>query len=123
MKNPLSHNKTIKFMHETTGLPYSVCRKKLKENQWDLFYALGYGEALKIINEILYNGKRVIEDLVENLVPAINTLADACRELAERVVRSISEINWKEVIDEYNRQNNIEALPETISGETAGTEA
>lgn len=116
MKNPLSHNKLIKCMHKTTGLPYSVCRKKLKDSHWDLITAMG-------LNEILYNGKRIIDDFAEILVPAINTLADACLELAERVVRSISEINWKEVIDEYNRQNNIEALPETIPGETAGTEA
>ena len=116
MKNPLSHNKTIKFMHETTGLPYSVCRKKLKENQWDLFYALGYGEALKIINDF-------VDGLIKGLKPAIDALTNAVETMTKSVSETISKMDWEKIANEYNRQNNIEAIPETISGETAGTEA
>ena len=32
----LSHNKTIKILHDVTGEPYKVCRAKLKANNWDL---------------------------------------------------------------------------------------
>lgn len=105
-----SHNKIIKCMHEMTGLPYSVCRKKLKENHWDLYYATGF-------NQLNKGYKEMIENLGNLLRPILEALYDAVVKLANNYVSSV-----KEAIDEYNRQNNIEALPMEIPGETAGTE-
>lgn len=114
-----SHNKIIKCMHEMTGLPYSVCRKKLKENHWDLYYAMGFN----LLNK---ECEKLVEQMGNLLRPAIETLYDATVELINNVADWISNIDWKavkETVDEYNRQNNIEALPMEIPGETAGTEA
>lgn len=105
-----SHNKIIKCMHEMTGLPYSVCRKKLKENHWDLYYATGFNLLNKEYEEM-------IENLGNLLRPILEVLYDAVVKLVNNYVSSV-----KEAIDEYNRQNNIEALPMEIPGETAGTE-
>lgn len=106
-----SHNKIIKCMHEMTGLPYSVCRKKLKENHWDLYYATGFNLLNKEYEEM-------IENLGNLLRPILEVLYDAVVKLVNNYVSSV-----KEAIDEYNRQNNIEALPMEISGEATGTEA
>lgn len=101
-----SHNKIIKCMHEMTGLPYSVCRKKLKDNHWDLYYAMGSN---------LF--RKELEKFFENMC---NLLMPAIKKLINDFVEGIS--TAKEAIDEYNRQNNIEALPMEIPGEATGTE-
>ena len=110
----MSRNKTIKAMHEMTGLPYSVCRKKLKENHWDLYRAIG----LDKLGEVLDNAVIAIK-------PVINSICDATQKIVEGLTEFISSIDWKtikETVDEYNRQNSIEALPMEIPGETAGAE-
>jgi hypothetical protein len=114
-----SHNKIIKCMHEMTGLPYSVCRKKLKENHWDLYYATGF-------NQLNKECEKLVENMGNLLRPAIEILCDATVKLINDVAEYISNIDWKaikETVDEYNRQNNIEALPMEIPGEATGTEA
>ena len=108
-----SHNKIIKCMHEMTGLPYSVCRKKLKENHWDLYYATGFN----LLNK---ECEKLVENMSNLLSPVIEALCDAAVKIANDFAECFSSV--KEAIDEYNRQNNIEALPMEIPGETAGTE-
>lgn len=114
MRKELSHNKKIKIMHEMTGLPYSVCRKMLKEKHWNLYRAMGFDK----IGEILDN-------TVIALKPLINSICDAAQKIVEGLTEFISSIDWKtikETVDEYNRQNSIEALPMEIPGEAAGAE-
>ena len=45
----MSRNKDIEFLHYFTGLPYSVCRQRMKKCSWDLWRAIGidfhYGES------------------------------------------------------------------------------
>lgn len=115
----MSRNKTIKSMHELTGLPYSECRRKLKANHWDIYSAMGFENLFDKLQEI-----RLV--LSDELLDAIKPVIDAAYEVAKKLMISISEIDWekvKEYTDELNRQNNIEALPMEIPGETAGTEA
>lgn len=110
----MSRNKTIKVMHEMTGLPYSVCRKKLKENHWDLYYAMGFDRLYK-------ECEKLVEHVGNLLRPAIETLCDATVKLMNDVAEYISNIDWKaikEAVDEYNRQNNLETLPMEIPGKT-----
>ena len=112
----MSRNKTIKLMHEMTGFQYSVCRKKLKENHWNLISALGYDQAVQIINDF-------VEDFAKSLKPAIDALVRSVEEISKAVCESISNMDVEAIANEYIRQNNIEALPVEISRETIGTEA
>ncbi len=95
----MSRNKTIKAMHEMTGLPYSVCRKKLKENNWDISCAMGFDDLFNQMKEVSF----VLSDV---LVDAINAVIDAAYEVAKKLMISISEVDWekvKEYADELNR--------------------
>lgn len=74
---------------------------------------------------LLNKMKEVSFVLSDVLLDAVNAVINAAYEAAKKLMISISEVDWekvKEYIDEYNRQNNIEALPMEIPGETAGTE-
>lgn len=115
----MSRNKTIKAMHEMTGLPYSICRKKLKENHWNLSYAMGFDQLGKFIDE--FN-----KELCNRVIPVIEAVANATSELVNKMIEFFSNIDWQEIkeqIDELNRQNNLETLPVEISTKTIGTEA
>ena len=62
----MSRNKDIKFLHEITGMPYSVCRRQMKACGWDLMKALGYDSIEKIIE--------AMPDIIDNLGKAMNRL-------------------------------------------------
>ena len=114
----MSRNKTIKAMHEMTGLKYSECRRKLKANHWDIYSAMGFNNLFDKLQEFSF----VLRD---ELLDAVKAVVDAAYEVAEKLMISISEVDWekvKEYADELNRQNSIEALPMEIPGETAGAE-
>ena len=79
----MSRNEIIKCVHEVSGLPYSECRKILKQNDWDMVKVLGLdggfmeqlAEALKPVYEALLN-------LVEVIISSVDwkALADAINE-------------------------------------------
>lgn len=62
----MSRNKDIKFLHEFTGLPYSVCRRRMKACGWDLMKAIGSDQIRRIIE--------AMPDIIDNLGKAINRL-------------------------------------------------
>ena len=79
----MSHNKDLKFLHEVTGEPYAVCRRKMKAAHWDLYKALGYPSFDKIL---------------ETLTPVIEGVAEAAAEVAKAIGHIIESIDWNEVI-------------------------
>lgn len=110
----MSRNKTIETMHEMTGLPYSECRRKLKASHWDIYSAMGFENLFDKLQEISF----VLSD---ELLDAVKAAIDAAYEVANKLMISISEVDWekvKEYADEHNRQDNLETLPEKISTET-----
>lgn len=62
----MSRNKDIKFLHEFTGLPYSVCRRRMKACGWDLMKAIGSDQIRRIIE--------ALPDIIDNLGKAMNRL-------------------------------------------------
>lgn len=60
----MSKNKDIKYLHEFTGLPYSVCRRRMKACGWDLMKAIGFDRVKEIIE--------VMPDIIDNLGKAMN---------------------------------------------------
>lgn len=78
----MSHNKDIKFLHEVTGEPYAVCRRKMKAAHWDLYKALGYPS---------------FDELLETITPVIEGVAEAAAEVAKAIGHIIESIDWKEV--------------------------
>lgn len=62
----MSRNKDIKFLHEVTGLPYSVCRRRMKACGWDLVKAIGVDQIKGIIE--------ALPEIIDNLAKAMNRL-------------------------------------------------
>ena len=89
----MSKNKIIKFMHDETGLSYKECRKRLKENNWNLLRAMGYGEALEKIVSLT-------QELSKSLASAINAMVDSCRQLALAVADAISKTDLQAIIEQ-----------------------
>lgn len=101
-------------MHEITGLQYSICRKKLKENHWSLYCAIGFDQL-----------GNTIDNIGNALVPVIESFADVALKFAKVIAEIISNIYLeavKEAVDEYYRQNCNEPLSLEISAKTDGAE-
>ena len=60
----MSKNKDIKYLHEFTGQPYSVCRKRMKACGWDLAKAIGFDHVKGMIE--------VLPDIIDNFGKAMN---------------------------------------------------
>lgn len=83
----MSRNKMIKFVHETTGLSYGECRRRLKESNWDVWKATGIEET------------SLLDDFAEAIGNTVNLIVDAM----ESLVTSILNIDWREVADACNK--------------------
>lgn len=95
----MSRNKDIQYMHEMTGLPYSVCRKKLKENHWDLFEAMGYGDALALLSKTLESLTPTIQDALDTISVAVTNLAKSATEVCTNLLDSIGKMDRQELYD------------------------
>lgn len=84
----MSRNKTIKAMHELTGLPYSECRRKLKASHWDIYSAMGFENLFDKLQEISF----VLSDEV---LDAIKAVMDAAYEVARKLMISLLEVDWE----------------------------
>ncbi len=62
-ENPMSKNKDIELYHKITKLPYSQCRRRLKESHWELTVAL-LPEWIKSLNQFSESMKPLKESLV-----------------------------------------------------------
>ena len=72
---PLSRNKTIKILHESTGKTYKECRATLKANNWSLDDALGFNAliaALQYMPEAIQGLQRTISAFAEATIEALN---------------------------------------------------
>ncbi len=87
----MSRNKDIKFLHDFTGLPYSVCRKRMKACHWDLVKAIGLDAVNKTIE--------IMPEIFEGVAKAINNfmagLGTALKNIGE---------NWERI---YGTEDNI----------------
>ena len=97
----MSKNKIIKFMHDETGLSYKECRKRLKENKWDLVRAMGYGEALEKIVSLT-------QELSKSLASAVNAMVDATKKMAQSIADKMNSIDWPAVIEEAKKMKEAE---------------
>lgn len=78
----MSHNKDIEYLHEVTGEPYAVCRRKMKAAHWDLYKALGYPS---------------FDEILKTITSVIEGVAEAAAEVAMAIGHIIESIDWSEV--------------------------
>lgn len=78
----MSHNKDIRFLHEVTGEPYAVCRRKMKAAHWNLYTALGYP---------------ALPELFKALEPAIDAVIEAFRVTVDAVTQMLNNIDYEEL--------------------------
>lgn len=92
----MSRNKDIKFLHEFTGMPYSVCRRQMKACGWDLMKALGVDTVKEIIE--------VMPDIIDNLGKAINrvlaSLGTALKTIGQNLEETYGEHEVKPIMIE-----------------------
>lgn len=87
----MSRNKTIEYYHKVSGLPYSVCRARLKANHWDLFDAMGYRtiiDRLPVVYAELQNALAGAMDCMGNLC---KSLSDSFYGVADNMRRQANE--------------------------------
>ena len=66
---PLSRNKTIKILHESTGKTYKECRAILKSNKWDLNEVFGLNPLIAALQRL--------PEITERLQRAFSAFAEA----------------------------------------------
>lgn len=83
----MSRNKDIEFLHQFSGLSYKECRKKMKENHWNLIYAMAGGDVFKFLDEKAKAAKEMLESFSKALQPAVEAIVKIAKEYAEYVSR------------------------------------
>lgn len=79
----MSRNKDIKYLHEFTGLPYSVCRRRMKACGWDLIKAIGFDQMKTIIEampDIIDNLNKTMNRLLASIGTALKTIGQNLEE-------------------------------------------
>ena len=97
----MSRNKDIKLLHDFTGAPYSVCRRKMKECHWDLYKAIGFDSVLDKLRDNVG-----FKTYCENAAKLLNDLADSMSKIIDDVVNAFSSIDWELVLKELKEANN-----------------
>ena len=83
----MSRNKDIEFLHQFSGLSYKECRKKMKENHWNLIYAMAGGDVFKFLDETTKAAKEMLENFSKAFQPAVEAILKIAKEYAEYVSR------------------------------------
>lgn len=78
----MSRNKDIEFLHKLTQEPYSVCRRKMKENHWRLSEALMDGTMLASVSKAM---NEVVKTFQKALQPVVEKTIEACKELKKLI--------------------------------------
>lgn len=88
----MSRNKDIKFLHDFTGLPYSVCRQRMKKCNWDLWRAIGIDE----IKSLLDGG--VLTNALEVVAEAMNGLLESFRKSLRSITKMLSGMSTEDML-------------------------
>lgn len=81
----MSRNKDIQFLHQVTGWTYKECRRKYRENGYDLWKTLPFNS--QRMNEILEASKQAIEALSMSVQQVCDTLKTA-----------IMSVDWQKLV-------------------------
>ena len=86
----MSRNKTIYWLHNVTGLNYSVLRTALKSNKWDAWRALcavkGYNP--EFVSEFAESCAKFMADFVEAMRPTMEAIADFCTTFTDAMLEA-----------------------------------
>lgn len=88
----MSRNKDIEFLHDFTGLPYSVCRQRMKKCSWDLWRAIGIDE----IKSLLSGG--ALTNALESVSEAMNKLVESVRKSMQTITKVLSGMSKEDML-------------------------
>ena len=88
----MSRNKDIEFLHEFTGLPYSVCRQRMKKCSWNLWRAIGIDE----IKNLLDSG--VVTNMLEGVTEALNGLMESVKKSMQSLTKMLSDMSREDLL-------------------------
>lgn len=69
---------------EATGLPYSECKRKLKENDWELWKAMEYDDLLPAFRNLVDAGSELVKTLAEGIAKMMDKMSEAFNEIIEQ---------------------------------------
>lgn len=100
----MGRNKTILWLHELTGVNYSILRKSLKANGWDPFLALCEVRGIDpdCFNQIAKEFAVFANDFVEGLRP----IYEAAEQMANTMIEALKGIDWEELNKELEAIEN-----------------
>ena len=88
----MSRNKDIEFLHDFTGLPYSVCRQRMKKCGWNLWRAIGIDQ----IKSLLDGG--VLTNVLEGVSEAMNSLMESFRKSMQTITKMLSNMSQEDIL-------------------------
>ena len=84
----MSRNKDIEFLHYFTGLPYSVCRQRMKKCSWDLWRAIRIDEIKSLLDGgILTNVLEGVSKAMEDLAKSVNNSMQMLSKVLSEVIK------------------------------------
>lgn len=98
----MSRNKDIEFLHDFTGLPYSVCRQRMKKCSWDLWSAIGIDEIKSLLDGgVLTNALKGVSEAIDGFVESFRKLMQSITKMlsgmsTEDMLKAISEVKENE---------------------------
>ena len=96
----MSRNKDIEFLHYFTGLPYSVCRQRMKKCSWDLWRAIGIDE----IKSLLDSG--ALTNMLESVSEAVNKLAESFSKSMQAITKMLSTMSPEDMLKAISEVEN-----------------
>lgn len=75
----MSRNKDIKVLHVLTGDPYSVCRRRMKRNHWNLTYAIVEGTPYAALLDAIQAATDALKDSFVTIGDAVNAFNETFR--------------------------------------------
>ena len=100
----MSRNKDIRLLHNLTGDPYSVCRRRMKRNHWNLTYAIAEGTPYAALLDAIQATTDALKDAFVTLGDAVNTFSETFRNSLKQCLEG-NEVD-QVILDDFGGDDN-----------------
>ncbi len=100
----MSRNKDIRLLHVLTGDPYSVCRRRMKRNHWNLTYAIIEGTPYAALLDAVKATTDKLKDCFVPLSEVVNTFNETLRDALKHCLEG-NEVD-QVIFDDFGGDDN-----------------
>ncbi len=105
----MGRNKDIKLLHQFTGAPYSECRRKMKENHWELYKAMGLETVLDKLKS-----NSAFDKCCKSASEALEAFSKDISKLIDGVVDFIASVDWEQLAKALKEANGEQRRSDSI---------